>query len=993
MSILKKILLPLLIVMTLQAALIFGSIVYGGALPQMRENVFNIFDEKVSNRTNILSTEMLRRWSRMDESMARVLSNTGEVLASENQNLKTLKFQDDLSGALLEAYTQDVLYLLRKNSVSGAFLVLDGNDLNKKGGIYFRDPDPTANPSNYSDLLAICAPSFLTKKYGIAMDSQWLPYFDFSDQTADDRAFYDKPFQAALDNPNSDFASLGYWGHPSLPLKGEGEKVITYSVPLLSQNGVPFGVLGVEISLDCVDNFLPFYELNGGANDGYLLAVGSRSAAEESRGYEVATATGGAYKNALVQSESVRFVPEGGNSDAFLLEQLPGLREDVYTSIRPVSLYATNTPFEDDRWVVVGLVAKKSLLSFIDHFRQQVVVLWLLATLIGVAGIVVVARLITLPIGHLAEKLRIAGPGAPISLERINIREIDELLDALESLSTQVADSALRLSKILGMTGVSIGAFEYSPAKSKYVFCTWEFFDLLEINPPTSGDGRITPEELDRCFYRLGDRMEEKSADDAAQIYRMGSAESPHWISVKRVTSEAGLLGVVTDVTQEMSARRRIEYDRDFDPLTNLFNRRAFQRHAMALFGAPEALKTAAMVMVDLDNLKFINDTYGHDYGDEYIRLTADVLRKYAGGRALVSRLSGDEFVVLFHGCNHRGEIQAACEAIKEGMRLTCIYLPDHTQMQIRASAGVAWYPDDAAQYEDLLRYADFAMYMVKKTHKGDFIDFDLNSYNEESYLLRCREELNTIIDEQLVEFQFQPIIDARTGEIHAFEALMRPQTENIKSPLALLSLARSQSKLAQIERMTFFRALERFIAQPMAQTECLLFVNSIANQIMTIKDVEEIERRYGPYLKRMVIELTEEERPEKNFMSRKESYAKKWGGGIALDDFGVGYNGEAMLLHIIPAYIKLDMSLVQNIHADADRLQIVRNLIVYCQERGIKVIAEGVETRADLAALIHAGVDYLQGYYLGKPTYAPDLVMVECRAEVLALNEHEAGV
>ena len=129
----------------------------------------------------------------------------------------------------------------------------------------------------------------------------------------------------------------------------------------------------------------------------------------------------------------------------------------------------------------------------------------------------------------------------------------------------------------------------------------------------------------------------------------------------------------------------------------------------------------------------------------------------------------------------------------------------------------MAWYPDDGENYDELIRYADFAMYMVKKTNKGAVVEFNLESYSKESYLLQCKEELNTILEKGLVDYAFQPIVDARDGSVYAYEALMRPNTENIKSPDALLALARSQSKLQQIEKLTFFKGMEIFSKKEVA--------------------------------------------------------------------------------------------------------------------------------------------------------------------------------
>ncbi len=273
---------------------------------------------------------------------------------------------------------------------------------------------------------------------------------------------------------------------------------------------------------------------------------------------------------------------------------------------------------------------------------------------------------------------------------------------------------------------------------------------------------------------------------------------------------ELKVLGVVVDVTKEFIEKRKIEYERDFDILTNLLNRRAFHSQIQEKFKNKDELKIAAFIMWDLDNLKYINDTYGHDAGDEYIRCLADILKKFISWNGIVSRLSGDEFYVFIYGYESKDSIRDIINSVKKQMNNTLLKLHDGTEFKIRASAGISWYPDDSTNYDELMRYADFAMYQIKNTIKGEVSEFDINIYNKDSFLLSNREELNKLIDGQLVEYAFQPIVDCK-GKVFAYEALMRPKIKTFSSPIDVIRLARSQSKLYQIERITWFKALKSF--------------------------------------------------------------------------------------------------------------------------------------------------------------------------------------
>ncbi len=168
-------------------------------------------------------------------------------------------------------------------------------------------------------------------------------------------------------------------------------------------------------------------------------------------------------------------------------------------------------------------------------------------------------------------------------------------------------------------------------------------------------------------------------------------------------------------------------------------------------------------------------------------------------------------------------------------------------------------------------------MYKVKHTVKGEFNEFDILSYNREAYLLHGREELNQLIEERLVDYHFQPIVSAADGSILGYEALMRPQHTGLRSPLEVLNLARSQSKLYLIERLTWFRALEACEARRDRLGNRLIFINSIPNQTLSDPDVEQLEQLYPELLRRIVVEITEEERSDESSTQRKHDLARRW--------------------------------------------------------------------------------------------------------------------
>lgn len=317
--------------------------------------------------------------------------------------------------------------------------------------------------------------------------------------------------------------------------------------------------------------------------------------------------------------------------------------------------------------------------------------------------------------------------------------------------------------------------------------------------------------------------------------------------------------------------------------------------------------------------------------------------------------------------------------------------LPNGKQLHISISGGIAWYPTDGHDLLTLKKYADFAMYQVKHSHKGRMCDFDIGSYHQEAYAAQTQQDFELLLREELVTYHFQPICSARTGRIAAYEALMRVDLPTLHSPAQVMQLAHETGRLYEIERITVFHSsaiFQRMQAQGLFQSDALLFINSIANVSLTNEDVEEYAQRYPELLKRLVVEITEQEDLDRACLERKRN-VPGFSGSFALDDYGSGYSNELNLLELSPRYIKIDISIVRGIDTDRDKQQIVSNIVAYAHARSMQLIAEGIETEAQLRTVIGLGVDLLQGYYLSRPAAVPAPIAPAAQAVIDQL-EHQ---
>lgn len=582
----------------------------------------------------------------------------------------------------------------------------------------------------------------------------------------------------------------------------------------------------------------------------------------------------------------------------------------------------------------------------------------------------------------LSEKVKNSNPRKHLKIKKANIYEIDNLTEAIENLSEKAADSSSKLSQIIELLNMPIGAFEYGK-NDEVVYCTEAFFSVIGVD----NFGRDVTYFSKSFFEEILTEIMKNPESEMKEIYRIDKSSGKKiWVKLRVHEEEKKKLGVIIDVTQEVVEKQKIEYERDYDILTNILNRRAFYNEVTEKLKQHD-LKIGAFIMWDLDNLKYVNDTYGHDYGDTYIRKAAIVLKEFEEYGGLVARRSGDEFLVFVYGFKNKDEIRAIVEKVHGHVETSCINLPNGRSLKLRASTGIAWYPEDARTFDELSKFSDFAMYKIKKTVKGSISEFNKKEYDQEYFLFNSQEDLNKLLDEELVRYAFQPIIRADNGEIFAYEALMRSELESLKNPLHIIKLATADSRLYEIEKLTFFKALESYVQN----NECFhgkkLFVNSIPNYVLANEDLEKFEKMYGRYLKNLVVEILENEHSDIQGTYEKTNLISSWNSEVAIDDFGSGYNNEAVLLEMTPNYVKIDMEIVRGINEDLNRQHICKNLISYAKQRNIKVVAEGVEYEEELEKLIELGVDYLQGYYFSRPEFVPAEIPAEKRDMVLRIN------
>ena len=983
-SIFGTILFSLLAVLAVEILLLTFTVHATRLGPQLNQNAEDILAMQVDNRSRYLQS-ILHDAQELTSLSDAINGLTQQLLDEGKISLSTLDSSSDAAYPLLEAAAPELISTLRIKSVTGVFLILNTHDLDKQKqdslmpAIYLRDLDPDAAPSQRNaDLTFVRAPAQLVQSLSIATDNSWSPTIRY--RALGNQGFLYPPFQAAYKNGASLAASdYGHWTSRSYPMPGDTHEAIAYSQPLILPDGTVYGVIGVELLADYLWENLPCSELQN--NGTYFLAV---------------TGTEELSASELQLRPVLRSHCDGqpGSADESLTLRLHSAQTRRYlfsnalyiASVSPLNLYSRNAPFSGEHWLLVGSVPEAQLFAFAQRLQQLLSFIILITLAVGFVCSWLISRRLARPVAKLSAEVAAAEAdfSAIPHLSATGIRELDQFSSAFTQLSKDVLDSSTRFLRIMKLASAELGGYEL---RDDSVYVTDNFFSMLGLaqeqpDPLTPKAFRALMGTLEqRWFYRLSPANN--------KVFAIPQPDgSTHYITL-RIThilgESASEVGLAEDMTTTVLEQQRIEHERDYDTLTGLYRRRAFDRACEALFQQPEKLGCAALLMMDLDNLKQINDTYGHDWGDHYIRNTGRCIAEHSPPGTVCARLSGDEFLLLFYGYPGREQLREKLEALTRAMQQAVVVLPSGSDLHISISGGVAWYPEDGRDIETLKKYADFAMYQVKHSTKGQMKDFDIGVYNQEAYIARTRREFHQLISEERVYYYFQPIFSAQTGRVHAYEALMRSDLPTLRSPATIMKLAREQGALYEIERLTFRKALEEFDnlrSKNLVDRQALIFINSIASVSLRREDSEYMDQRWHELRRQMVIEITEEEEMNREALETKR-HAPGFSGMFALDDYGSGYSNEGSLLELAPRFIKVDISIIRGIDSDPDKQQILRNVVHYAQPRSMQIIAEGVETAAEMRTVIDLGADLLQGYFLARPAAVPDPIAPEA-AEII---------
>ncbi len=438
------------------------------------------------------------------------------------------------------------------------------------------------------------------------------------------------------------------------------------------------------------------------------------------------------------------------------------------------------------------------------------------------------------------------------------------------------------------------------------------------------------------------------------------------------------MIGTHTDITERKSAEALIWAQAHFDPLTGLPNRRMMrERLEQEIKKCRRDQRRLALLFVDLDHFKEVNDTLGHDQGDLLLVEAARRIRHCLRETDTVARMGGDEFTVLMTDLENADRLEGVLQKILD--TLSTAFVLSHEQVFISASVGVTIYPDDASDIEGLLKNADQALYAAKGAGRNRYRFFTPALQVATQHRAQIVHDLRNALAERQLRVFYQPIVDLASGAISKAEALVRWQhpTRGLVSPAEFIPVAESSGLIVPLGEWVFQQAANQ--VRQWRQTLHPHFQVSINKSPVQFESPDPQAMPWVDQLRALaldgssiVVEIT-----EGLLLSTSDGVVEQLlrlgddGIQVSLDDFGTGYSSLAYLQKFDIDYLKIDQSFVRQLVADSTDLALCQAIIVMAHTLGIKVVAEGIETEQQRQLLAEAGCDYGQGYLFSRPVPA----------------------
>ena len=502
--------------------------------------------------------------------------------------------------------------------------------------------------------------------------------------------------------------------------------------------------------------------------------------------------------------------------------------------------------------------------------------------------------------------------------------------------------------------------------------------EVLGRDPSLLSSGRHSA-----AFYRAMGETLQRLGRWQGEIWnrRKNGEVFPEWLSIVALKDEQGNvlqhMAIFSDITRRKQDEKKIWHQANFDALTGLPNRTLFlDRLGQAMHQSHRDKRQLALMFIDLDRFKYVNETLGHAAGDQLLREAAQRIRDNVTESDTVARLGGDEFAVVLGNYSSILDVEKRAESILNA--LTQPFTVLDREAFVSGSIGITLYPVDATEMEQLLRNADSAMYRAKEAGRNNFRYFTSEMNDALRRRLRLEHDLRRAIEKGEIEAHFQPILNGN-GQVVGAEALARWNHHELGmiTPAEFIPLAEEIGVITSIEQWMMRRSVEQaaqwnsleigrlFVSVNISTIQCTnTYCYDFVRELLHTIDIEPSQLKLE-ITERVMMEDTEK-------VIGLLSSLRTSGIQLAIDDFGTGFSSLSYLKRFPVDVLKIDRSFVRDLPADKDDVGLVEAIVAMAKSLGLLLVAEGVETHEQLAFLHSLGVDMIQGFYYS-PALTPE--------------------
>jgi diguanylate cyclase (GGDEF)-like protein/PAS domain S-box-containing protein len=594
--------------------------------------------------------------------------------------------------------------------------------------------------------------------------------------------------------------------------------------------------------------------------------------------------------------------------------------------------------------------------------------------------------------------------GKPFAVLTVCHEEVNafdnEVIDVLEKMATDVSfalDNFDReLQRKAADESMQLAASVFS-ASSEAIMITDAHNLIVAVNPAFTEITGYLPEEVsnknanilksghhDEAFYATIWQQVETTGHWQGEILdrRKNGEIYLKWMSINTIFNENGSVqqrvAMFTDISQKKEAEELIWRQANFDFLTELPNRQMFHtRLSQDIEKAKRDKHSLALILLDLDRFKEVNDTLGHDIGDALLIEASDRLRSCIRKTDTVARLGGDEFIVILGEQDGQDSVDRVAQDILQ--KLSEPFQLKTEVAYISASIGITVYPNDGTEIDVLMKNADQAMYAAKNQGRNRYSYFTSSMQWASKMKVQIANDLRGALADNQFWVAYQPIVELASGNIHKAEALIRWQhpQRGLISPGDFIPIAEDTGLIISIGEWVFQQAVKQVMQWRASHHPD--FQISINKSPVQFRDESSGYASWPDQLRKLglpgqsiVVEMTEGILMEaSDTINNKLHLFRDAGMPVSLDDFGTGYSSLSYLKKFHIDYLKIDQSFTRNLSAGSEDLALCEAIIVMAHKLDIKVIAEGIETLEQRDILIAAGCDYGQGYFFSKPVPA----------------------